>query len=67
MKKLINAPDAVVSEALIGMEAAHPELTIDHDLQIIYRNDAPVAGKVGVISGGGSGQSIWVWSRSASG
>jgi dihydroxyacetone kinase-like protein len=55
MKKLINAPDAVVSEALIGMEAAHPELTIDHDLQIIYRNDAPVAGKVGVISGGGSG------------
>ncbi len=55
MKKLINAPDAVVSEALVGMEAAHPELTIDHDLQVIYRSDAPVAGKVGVISGGGSG------------
>ena len=55
MKKLINAPDAVVSEALVGMEAAHPELTIDHELQIIYRSDAPVAGKVGVISGGGSG------------
>jgi len=55
MKKLINAPDAVVSEALVGMAAAHPELTIDHDKQIIYRSDAPVAGKVGVISGGGSG------------
>ncbi len=55
MKKLINAPDAVVSEALVGMDSAHPELTIDHDLQIIYRSDAPVAGKVGVISGGGSG------------
>ena len=55
MKKLINAPDAVVAEALLGMEAAHPELSIDHELQIIYRADAPVAGKVGVISGGGSG------------
>jgi len=55
VKKLINAPDAVVAEALLGMEAAHPELSIDHELQIIYRADAPVAGKVGVISGGGSG------------
>lgn len=55
MKKLINAPDAVVSEALVGMELAHPELTIDHGLRIIYRSDAPVADKVGVISGGGSG------------
>ena len=55
MKKLINAPDAVVSEALIGMEAAHRELSIDHELQIIYRSEAPVTGKVGVISGGGSG------------
>jgi dihydroxyacetone kinase-like protein len=55
MKKLINAPDAVVSEALLGMGAAHPELTIDHEKQIIYRSDAPVANKVGIISGGGSG------------
>jgi len=55
MKKLINAPDAVVSEALLGMEAAHPELTIDHKKQIIYRRDVPVANKVGIISGGGSG------------
>ena len=54
-EKLINAPDAVVSEALVGMELAHPELSIDHELAIIYRGDAPVAGKVGVISGGGSG------------
>jgi dihydroxyacetone kinase-like protein len=55
VKKLINAPDTVVGEALLGMEAAHPELSIDHELQIIYRADAPVARKVGVISGGGSG------------
>jgi dihydroxyacetone kinase-like protein len=55
MKKLINDPESVVSDALIGMDAAHPELTIDHDRHIIYRADAPVANKVGLISGGGSG------------
>jgi dihydroxyacetone kinase-like protein len=55
MKKLINAPDAVVTEALIGMQAAHPELSIDVEKQIVYRGDAPVAGKVGLVSGGGSG------------
>ena len=55
MKKLINSPAAVVSEALVGIEAAHPELEIDHANKIIYRGDAPVAGKVGLISGGGSG------------
>jgi len=55
MKKLINDPDTVVSDALIGMDAAHPGLRIDHDRHIIYRADAPVAGKVGLISGGGSG------------
>jgi dihydroxyacetone kinase-like protein len=55
MKKLINAPDAVVSEALVGIEAAHPGLSIDHELHVIYRGDAPVAGKVGLVSGGGSG------------
>ncbi len=55
MKKLINDPDSVVSDALIGMDAAHSGLTIDHDKHIIYRADAPVANKVGLISGGGSG------------
>ncbi|MGD2051797.1 MAG: dihydroxyacetone kinase subunit DhaK [Acidimicrobiia bacterium] len=55
MKKLINEPDAVVTEALIGMQAAHPELSIDVEKQIVYRGDAPVAGKVGLVSGGGSG------------
>jgi dihydroxyacetone kinase-like protein len=55
MKKLINDPGDVVAEALHGMDAAHPDLRIDHDHMIIYRADAPVAGKVGLISGGGSG------------
>jgi phosphoenolpyruvate---glycerone phosphotransferase subunit DhaK len=55
MKKLINDPADVVSEALRGMAVAHPELRIDHTNRIVYRGDAPVAGKVGLISGGGSG------------
>ena len=55
MKKLINDPDDVVVEALRGIEAAHPELRVDHDNKVIYRGDAPKKDKVGLISGGGSG------------
>ena len=55
MKKLINNPADVVAEALLGIEAAHPDLSVDHANKIIYRADAPVSGKVGLISGGGSG------------
>jgi dihydroxyacetone kinase-like protein len=55
MKKLINDPNDVVAEALIGIEAARPEVRVDHANRIIYRRDASVAGKVGLVSGGGSG------------
>ncbi len=56
MKKLINNPENVVKEALAGMQAAHPDLIrVDVEQQVIVRRDAPVRGKVGVISGGGSG------------
>jgi dihydroxyacetone kinase-like protein len=55
MKKLINAPGDVVAEALRGMALAHPELRVDHTHRIVYRGDAPIAGKVGLVSGGGSG------------
>ena len=55
MKKRINDPADVISEALRGMAIAHPELRVDHTNRIIYRGDAPVTGKVGLISGGGSG------------
>jgi dihydroxyacetone kinase-like protein len=56
MKKLINKPEDVVKEALAGMLAAHPDLIrVDVEQQVIVRKDAPVANKVGVISGGGSG------------
>jgi phosphoenolpyruvate---glycerone phosphotransferase subunit DhaK len=55
MKKLINSPDNVVADALVGIEAACPDLRIDHAHRIIYRRDAPRPGKVGLVSGGGSG------------
>ena len=55
MKKLINAPEDVVTDALQGIEAAHPELRVDHAHKVIYRGDSPHNGKVGIISGGGSG------------
>ncbi|HEY3333849.1 MAG TPA: dihydroxyacetone kinase subunit DhaK [Candidatus Limnocylindrales bacterium] len=55
MKKLINAPENVVDEALAGMLAAHPGYIRVEEPNIVVRKDAPKAGKVGIISGGGSG------------
>src|SRR5256714_5353570 len=56
MKKFINAPEDVVKESLAGLGAAHADLVrVDFENQIVVRKDAPVAGKVGLISGGGSG------------
>src|SRR6202453_2446432 len=56
MKKLINSPDNVVTEALQGFVAAHGDLVkVNFDPTYIVRADAPVKNKVAVISGGGSG------------
>jgi dihydroxyacetone kinase-like protein len=56
MKKLINDPENVVRESLRGMEAAHPDLIKVHfDPYYVTRADAPVQGKVALVSGGGSG------------
>lgn len=56
LKKLINNPEQVVVEELQGMALAHPDLIrINYDPNFVYRADAPVANKVAVISGGGSG------------
>jgi len=55
MKKLINAPEAVLADSLVGVAAAHPELSVDHVNRIIYRGTPTPAGKVALISGGGSG------------
>ena len=56
MKKLINDPEDVVDEMVDGMVAAYPDRVrrLD-DTKVLVRDDAPVEGKVGVVSGGGSG------------
>ncbi|MFG1639895.1 dihydroxyacetone kinase subunit DhaK [Amycolatopsis sp. NPDC049252] len=56
MKKIINDPANVVVESLRGLAAAHADiLRVQEDPDVVVRADAPVAGKVAVISGGGSG------------
>ncbi len=55
MKKLINAVENVVKEQLEGLALAHPELAVHFEPCFITRADAPVAGKVALVSGGGSG------------
>ena len=56
MKKLINKPEDVVTDELQGLAIAHADLLrVCYEPNFIVRVDAPVKGKVGVISGGGSG------------
>jgi len=55
MKKLINDPSAVLAESLLGVEAAHSELKVDHTNRIIYRATPKERGTVALLSGGGSG------------
>ena len=56
MKKLINNPQNIVDEMLDGLVKANPkEIVRLENTNVIARIDAPVAGKVGLISGGGSG------------
>jgi dihydroxyacetone kinase-like protein len=56
MKKLINDVEDVVKEQLEGMAVAHPDiLKVHFEPNYVYRADAPVAGKVALVSGGGSG------------
>jgi dihydroxyacetone kinase-like protein len=56
MKKMINKPEDFVSEMLDGLLKAHPDqLSYAEDIQTIVRADAPVEGKVGLATGGGSG------------
>src|SRR5512136_1491451 len=56
MKKLINDPQNVVVESLAGLGSAHPDiLKVCFDPNYVVRADAPVQGKVALVSGGGSG------------
>jgi phosphoenolpyruvate---glycerone phosphotransferase subunit DhaK len=56
MKKLINDPQDAMRESLAGFAAAHDDiLNVSFDPVYVVRADAPVAGKVAIVSGGGSG------------
>jgi dihydroxyacetone kinase-like protein len=56
MRKFLNEPSDAVRESLVGLAAAHGDLLrVDADAQIVVRADAPRAGKVALVSGGGSG------------
>ncbi|MET9599272.1 dihydroxyacetone kinase subunit DhaK [Streptomyces sp. NPDC006459] len=55
MKMLINSPEAVVADALRGLAAAHPDLDVDVEARVVVRRDAQAGGRVGLVSGGGSG------------
>ncbi|MCR2793516.1 dihydroxyacetone kinase subunit DhaK [Microbacterium sp. zg.Y625] len=57
MKKIINEPEAFVDEFVQGILLAHPGLvkTPGDDLRVLVRADAPQQGKVGIVTGGGSG------------
>ncbi len=56
MKKFLNDPADVLKESLAGLAAAHGDLLrYDAANQIVVRNEAPVQGKVALVSGGGAG------------
>ncbi len=55
MKKFINEPADVLADALRGVAAAHHRLRVDHANRVIFRAEGPRRGKVGLVSGGGSG------------
>ncbi|WP_040397345.1 dihydroxyacetone kinase subunit DhaK [Anaerococcus senegalensis] len=56
MKKIINDPNMIIKEMLNGLYKANQDkVKLNEELKIIYRKDLPIEGKVGLISGGGSG------------
>ena len=57
MKKILNDPTRYVDEMLEGLVAAHPDYyrQVGDDGRVIVRADGPIKGKVGIVSGGGSG------------
>ena len=56
MKKLTNAVDDILAQSLAGFGAAHGDIVkVGYDPKLVVRADAPLSGKVALISGGGSG------------
>lgn len=55
MKKILNAPDRYVDEMLDGLVAAHPDIYTLAGHRVVTRAGSKREGKVGIVSGGGSG------------
>ncbi|MCX5071859.1 dihydroxyacetone kinase subunit DhaK [Streptomyces sp. NBC_00513] len=55
MNMLINSAETVVADALRGMAAAHPDLDVDVEGRVVVRRGVREGGRVGLVSGGGSG------------
>ena len=57
MRKIINDPNDFVDEVVDGILAAHPRMlrAVTSDRRALARADAPIAGHVGIVTGGGSG------------
>ncbi len=55
MKKILNDPAAYVDEMLAGLCAAHPDIYTQSETRVIARAGGATKGKVGIVTGGGSG------------
>jgi dihydroxyacetone kinase-like protein len=57
MRKIINNPDNFVDEMIEGLILAHPGMVrlASADKRVLVRADSPEQGKVGIVTGGGSG------------
>ena len=55
MKKILNSPSAYVDETLAGLCAAYPSIYKLSGARVLGRASGPVPGKVGIVTGGGSG------------
>ena len=55
MQRVINDPNRVVEDMLVGYLAAHPDIAPTANPRVVRRSVAPIAGKVGLVTGGGSG------------
>ncbi|WP_308653512.1 dihydroxyacetone kinase subunit DhaK [uncultured Anaerococcus sp.] len=56
MKKIINEKEKIIGQMLRGLQKANEDkVEINEELKIVYRKNLPIKGKVGLISGGGSG------------
>jgi dihydroxyacetone kinase len=57
VRKIINDPNDFVDEVVEGILAAHPRMlkAVSPDRRALARADAPIAGHVGIVTGGGSG------------